>query len=153
MTNKYSVLMASAKLAARDILRSRWTANLLVDLQSLTECLENLTKTETSAKFELSVALFDASQATKEGDPRAELLAKDATAAQADYDAEMKSISEERTATQKTIDETNKQISDVATGVLKVSYENMTTLAKEIAQERIKESFKNGAFELSVGSN
>ncbi len=150
MTINYTTFAVAAKLAARDILRTRWVANLLTERRNEEVALKGLDKEQKSYEKELAVAEFKATQAKTNGDPRAEDFAKDADEVKKAVTHAIDDLECSRKSHTRRIEEINKEIEDVTLGEKKVNHENMVTLAKELVQGRIAESFNEGEYDTAV---
>ena len=139
--------MNTAKLAARDIQRSRWTSNLLVELRDLELQVKSLDKSLESAEKSLAIKKFIVTQGESLGDPRLEAYQSDLESAQKHFDLTKEDIECGKKCLQHRIDDVNKEIADVQSGEKKVCYETMVDLARSLVEKRLTESFVEGNYD------
>lgn len=149
-TTNYAQLVASAKVAARDIQRSRWTSNLLEDLRALELEGKSLDKNLESAEKALAIKKFIVAQGESLGDPRLEDYQKDLESAQKHFDLVKEDIECAKKSLQHRIDDVNKEIAAVQSGEKKVCYETMVSLARELVEKRVAQNFVNGDYDSEV---
>ena len=147
MSQNYEQNATAAKLAARDIQRTRWTINLLEERRAQEMSLKNIDKLIEQEEKRLAIAEFKTSQAKKEGDPRAADYEKDLEPVQKEVKEALKRAEEDRKDIKESIAAINKKIADVQSGELKVEHSKTVETAKELLFARVSKEYVEGDYD------
>lgn len=150
MNNKYITTIKAAKLAARDLLRSRWIMNLLAEKRPLNANITAIAERVTELKKDLADADFTLRIATEQENPRLDEITKDYTDTAKYIADKLETLDKNRIATEEALAKIDAKIEDVSNGVLKVSFDNMNNTAKELLTDKFGADFVNGFYDKEV---
>ncbi len=146
----YEETVTAAKLAARDVLRTKQVEKRLEKIRSLNISIKNVDKDIASTNEDTQIAIVEAN-ALPDAHPRKASRVEAANKLKESNDKHITEVLEkDKAELVKEVTEVTAEIAEIEAGKKKVDFEPMTELANEFIKERFQEAYVAGEYDVDA---